>query len=127
MDFDNAARVSAAIALFEKARSLDPDWNGGGLHELAITIYGSLPADLGGDRDKAIAAFEAAKKATGGTSPGPFVAYAQAVCVAAGDEKGFSASLETALGLADRPESALMDSLARRKAKRLIDDIALYF
>ncbi len=127
MNFDNAALVGAALALFERARELDPDWNGGALHELAITVYGSLPRDLGGDEDKARGAFEAAKTATGSGAPGPYLAYAQAVCVARGDEAGFRAALETALSLSDRPEAALMDSLARRKASRLLGDIRLYF
>jgi predicted anti-sigma-YlaC factor YlaD len=127
MDFDNAARVAGAITLFELAREMDPPWNGGALHELAITIYGSLPADLGGDRGKARAAFALATGATGSSSPGAFVSYAQAVCVAEGDRNGFRESLEAALSLRPRPESALMDSLARRKAERLLADIDLYF
>lgn len=127
MNFDNAARVSAALALFEKARALEPDWNGGSLHELAITIYGSLPADLGGDSQKAAAAFEAAIKASGGSSPGAYVAWASSICTRSGDRDGFRAALETALSLAERPESALLDVLARSKAQRLLDDIALYF
>lgn len=127
MNFDNAGRVGNAIALFERARELEPDWNGGGLHELAITIYGSLPVDLGGDRSKAKAAFETAVALTNGGSPGPYVAYAQAVCVPEGDAAGFESALSKALGLPDRPEAALMDTLARRKAKRLLDDKALYF
>ena len=127
MDFENAARVSGAMVLFERARSIEPDWNGGALHELAITLYGSLPADLGGDRSKAREAFELAKSATGASSPGAFVAYASSVCVPEGDADGFEQALETALGLPDRPESALMDAIARRKARRLLDDEELYF
>lgn len=127
MNFDNAARVSGALALFEHARSLDPDWNGGSLQELAITIYGSLPADLGGDVEKAEEAYVLSLASTGSSSPGAFVAYAASVCVSRADRDGFSASLNEALKLADRPESALMDSLARRKARRLLNDIDLYF
>jgi len=127
MDFDNAALVDGALAVFEKARELDPGWNGGALHELAITLYGSLPADLGGNPDKAIAAFKEAVQATGASSPGPYVSYAASVCVAKGDKEGFVNALETALSLEGRPESALMDTLARRKAERLIADLILYF
>ncbi|HPG85698.1 MAG TPA: TRAP transporter TatT component family protein [Spirochaetales bacterium] len=127
MDFDNAARVSGALALFERARTVEPDWNGGALHELAISVYGSLPTELGGDRAKARAAFELAKAASSASSPGAFVAYASSVCAPEGDADGFAQALETALGLPDRPESALMDAIARRKARRLLDDKDLYF
>jgi predicted anti-sigma-YlaC factor YlaD len=127
MDFDNASLIAGAIVLFERAIALDPDWNGGGLHELAITMYGSLPAELGGSKEKARAAFEAAKTATNATAPGPFFSYAASVCVAEGNEDAFRSSLETALSLPARSESALMDSLARRKSQRLLDDISLYF
>lgn len=127
MDFDNAARIAGAITLFERARDLDPDWNGGALHELAIVIYGSLPADLGGDREKARAAFRLATGSAEAASPGAFVSYALSVCTAEGDREGFRSSLGTALSLPPRPESALLDSLARRKAERLLADIDLYF
>ena len=127
MDFDNAARVAGAISLFERAREVDPSWNGGALHELAIVIYGSLPADLGGDREKARSAFALAIDQAGSPSPGAYVSYAQAVCAAEGDREGFRKSLEAALDMPQRPESALLDSLARRKAERLLADIDLYF
>lgn len=127
MDFDNAARIAGTIALFERAIAIDPNWNGGGLHELAITIYGSLPTDLGGNKEKAKAAFAAAKAATNASSPGAFVSYATSVCVAEGNVEGFRSSLETALNLPPRRESALMDSLAKRKSQRLLNDILLYF
>jgi hypothetical protein len=127
MDFDNAGRAGGAIVLFEKARELDPGWNGGALHELAITIYGSMPAELGGNVGKAIEAYGAAIAATGGRSPGPYVAYAQSICTKSGDADGFKTALTTALELESRPESALMDSLSKRKARRLLDDLRLYF
>lgn len=127
MDFDNAARIAGTLALLERAIALDPDWNGGGLHELAITVYGSLPADLGGDKEKAKAAFASAKAATGGTAPGPFVSYAASVCVSERNAEEFRVSLDTALGLPDRSEYALTDSLAKRRSRRLLDDISLYF
>ncbi len=127
MDFDNAGRMAGALALFEQARSLDPDWNSGSLHELAITIYGSLPADLGGDKEKAVAAFRQAITGNGSQSPGAYLAYAASICVAAADRDGFRDALETALSLEARPGSELLDALARRKARRLLDDISLYF
>lgn len=127
MDFDNAARVSGALALFEKARALDPEWNGGALHELAITLYASLPSALGGDMDKAKAAYASALASTNGASPGPFVSYASAVCVATGDAEGFRAALEAALALPAVEARALQDTLARKKARRLLADMVLYF
>ncbi|MBN2875003.1 MAG: hypothetical protein JXM71_07900 [Spirochaetales bacterium] len=127
LDFDNAALVGGAIALFERARELDPGWNSGSLHELAITVYGSLPADLGGNAAKAESAFKTAVATSGGSAPGPYVSFAQSVCTARGDEACFRSALETALSLETREEAALMDSLAKRKAERLLNDVALYF
>lgn len=127
MNFDNASRVSGAVAMFERAIELAPDWNGGALHELGITVYGSLPAELGGDVRKAVAAFTSATAGTDGPSPSPYVSYALSICVKAGDRKGFEDALTTALSTKPRPESALMDGLALRKARRLLDDVELYF
>lgn len=127
MDFDNASRVAGAVALFERAAELDPEWNGGALRELGITVYASLPAELGGDMDKARAAFAAATADPTIASPGAYVAYAQSICVKTGDRAGFEEALTKALSMPSKPESALMDALAHRKAKKLQDEIRSYF
>lgn len=127
MDFDNASRVAGALAMFERATELEPGWNGGALHELGITIYSSLPAELGGDMRKARAAFAAATANPLDRSPGAYVAYAYSICVKAGDKPAFEAALAEALSMPSRPETALMDALARRKAQKLIEDIRSYF
>lgn len=127
MDFELATLVAGAVALFEQARTADPDWNNGSLHDLAITVYGSLPSDLGGSKDRAEAAYRRSLEIGKGQSPGPLVSYAQAILVAREDREAFAETLGQALAMPVRPESALMDTLAHRKARKLLDDIDLYF
>lgn len=126
LDFDHAARVPAAIALLEGALSLAPDR--ADIQELAFTVYASMPADLGGSRERAVAAYESAMEASGGKSAGLFVSHALIIRVADDDAAGFKADLERALAISasDAPRSALMNALARRKAAYLLEHMGDY-
>ncbi len=121
--------LSAAFMLMEGALALDPEYGGGMLHDFAFSVYGSLPMELGGDREKALKEYDSAVKASNGLSAGTFVAYAQLVCLPDNDAEGFLAALEKALAIGTEaaPSNALMNALARRKAQKLKADAALYF
>jgi len=118
LDFENAGRVAAAFMLLEKALALDPVYSNGAIQELAFQIYYSLPADLGGSKEKAMAAYEKALAASGGKSAGLYLNYALSVCAPSGDADGFAEYLQKALALPlDEPSGArLLTSLAQRKA-----------
>ncbi len=118
LDFDNAGRVAAAFMLLERALDLDPGYSDGAIQELAFQIYFSLPADLGGSEEKAMAAYGKALEASGGKSAGLYVNYALYICAPSGDAAGFEEYLQKALAIAlDEPsDSRLLSSLAQRKA-----------
>jgi len=127
LDFDNALRVGAAVALLERALELDPDWNAGSLYDLAFSAYASLPPDIGGNREKAEKAYADLVTLLGKPSAGALVAYASIICVFDGDYETWKAMLEEALAIEGGPSSRLMDALARRKAARLLMDASMYF
>jgi predicted anti-sigma-YlaC factor YlaD len=118
LDFKNASRMAAAFTLLERALALDPGYSNGAIQELAFQIYLSLPADLGGSKEKAMEAYEQALRASGGKSAGLYVNYALSISAPEGDAAGFEEYLSKALAipLDDRSDPRLLISLAQRKA-----------
>lgn len=129
LDFTNAARLPQAFAMLERALALDPDYEAGAVYELAMQIYASMPVELGGSRDKALAAYEAAITASGGASAAAQVSYAILIALPDGDEAAFTKALKAALAVdtAAHPERTLFNVLARRKAKYYLESARLLF
>jgi predicted anti-sigma-YlaC factor YlaD len=128
-DFELGEKILSLSAMMGRAYELDPDFNISAIDEFYILFYASLPEVLGGDRDKAKFHFERALEKTRGHSAGPYVAYAQALCVPVQDYDGFKENLEKALAVDENAEPSirLMNALARRKAQFLLDNDYNYF
>ncbi len=131
LDFDNAAMVGDALVLLDRALILDPDYNQGALHELAFSWFASAPPTLGGDPGRAEREYAAALAASKGAGASIYVSHALAVSVPAADYTGFQSSLNQAIAVtAATPASSdmtLMNVLARRKARFLLDRASDYF
>jgi predicted anti-sigma-YlaC factor YlaD len=129
LDFESAGNVGAAGLFLARAAELDPGWNEGAIYEIYLPYYASLPAFLGGDRNKALEAYEKALAYSGGKSASLYVAYATSVCQPDDDYPGFRAALERALAIDpnSRPEARLATVLARNKARWLLDNADRYF
>jgi predicted anti-sigma-YlaC factor YlaD len=128
-DFDLGSRIPDLTAMIDRAYGLDPDFNRGAIDEFYILLYAALPETLGGDAARAELHFQRALEKTQGLSAGPYVSYAQAVCVPAQDYGAFKANLEKALAVdpdAD-PETRLVNTLSRRKARYLLDTADNFF
>lgn len=131
LDFDNAALVGDALVLINRALVLDPDYNKGALHELAFSWFASAPQSLGGDPDRAELEYRAAIAASGGAGASIHVSHALAVSVPAADYAGFQSSLNESIAVAKATPSSsdmtLMNVLAWRKARFLLDRASDYF
>jgi len=129
--FDMAlgVRIPEFHALVLRAYELDPDYNSGTLDEFFFLFYASLPESMGGDKEKAQVHFQRALEKTGGLSAGPYVSYAQAISIPAQDYDKFKELLDTALSIdPDRePSRRLVNILAQRKARYLLDSAAMFF
>jgi predicted anti-sigma-YlaC factor YlaD len=129
LDLEMGMRLQKVTALINRAYELDPDFNHGALDEFFVLYYASLPVGLGGDKAKAEVFFRQALEKTGGNSPGPYVSYAQAICIPAQDYETFRDYLEKALAIdpdAD-PANRLVNIITQRKAQYLLDNISRLF
>jgi predicted anti-sigma-YlaC factor YlaD len=128
-DFDLGAKIPELSAMIARAYELDPDFNKGAIDDFYVLLYASLPEILGGDKTKAEAHFKLALEKTQGNAAGPYVSYAQAVCVPVQDYDSYKANLEKALEVdidAD-PSNRLINVMAQRKARFLLNHGYYYF
>ncbi|MFI5363026.1 MAG: TRAP transporter TatT component family protein [Elusimicrobiota bacterium] len=123
------AELPKVAALMARVDELDPAFHFAGADMFFGVYYASRPRILGGDPDKAKAAFERASKVTNGRYLMTLVLEARWYAVAAQDRDLFKQLLTKVVeapsgGL---PESRLTDEAAKRKAGRLLEQIDDYF
>jgi predicted anti-sigma-YlaC factor YlaD len=131
MDLELGFRIPALTVLINRAYALDPDFNNGAIDEFFVLFYASLPETLGGDKAKVEPHFKLALEKSGGLSVGPYVSYAQAICIPAQDYDTFKRYLETVLAFdvnaAENRANRLVNTIAQRKARYLLDRASYYF
>lgn len=113
--------VPGAVALLERSAALDPAYSLGAASEALMSFYASAPEGLGGNREKAAAAYREALRLSGGKSPSLFVGYARAFCVADQDGAGFDEAVGKALAIDPDsvPENRLAVIIAQEQARWL--------
>jgi len=120
--------VPTVRALADRALALDEPWGRGALHEMFITLD-SVPEALGGSAERARTHFKRAVELENGLSPGPYVALAMGVSVAAQDRREFESLLKQALAIdpAKDPSRQLVTLVQQRRARALLDHIDTLF
>lgn len=122
---DDPARVAEIPqmeALIDRALELDESWDQGAIHGFLIS-YELVRQGLAGDpTERARKHFERAVELTQGRQAGPFVSFAEAVCVEKQDAKQFEVLLNRALAInADaQPETRLVNLILQRRARWLL-------
>jgi hypothetical protein len=129
LDLYTGMKVGEVSALVKYAYRLDPEFNGGALDDFFILYYASLPEAMGGDLARAKLHYERALEKTGGLSASPYVSWAQAVNIPAQNFGEFKYNLNQALKINTKknPSNKLLNVLAQRKARYLLDNAELYF
>jgi predicted anti-sigma-YlaC factor YlaD len=115
-------------ALAERALALDESWSKGAIHEMFVSLDG-LPEALGGSAAHAREHFNRAVEVQHGQSPGPYVALATGVVLAAQDRAEFEKLLQTALAIDPEkdPSVRLVTLVQQRRARALLDHIDTMF
>jgi predicted anti-sigma-YlaC factor YlaD len=124
VDIDLNMKIRPLSALIKQVYKVNPDYNNGTLDDFFILFNASVPAYLGGDAASVPEYFKKAIEKSGGKMAGPYVSYADSVCIPAGDVAGFKENIEKALAInpnADR-SNRLMNLLAQEKARWLLDN-----
>ena len=114
--------------LAERALVLDDAWSGGAIHEMMISLE-SLPEAIGGSVERARKHFARAVEIQKGEQPGPYVALALGVSVAANDEAEFRKMIDAALAIDPKknPSTQLVTLITQRRAKALLDQVDTIF
>ena len=122
VDMELTMKREAAIGMMQRALELNETFSDGVIHEFFVSLYGSLPASLGGSEKKARYHFRRAIEISKGGKANPYVALASTVCVKKQNLKEFTALLKKALAIdVNRfPENRLANVVAQRKARWLL-------
>jgi len=122
-NMDRLAELPLVEALMRRGLELDEDYSNGAFHEFFLVFEGGRSEAMGGSPEKARKHFERAVELTGGKQASPYVAYASTVAVSNQDYELFKKLLDKALAIdADAvPELTLINKIAQRKARWLLD------
>jgi predicted anti-sigma-YlaC factor YlaD len=146
-DLDMAFTVTKAHTLMVRALELDESYSDGAIHDFLVQYYASLPASMGGDKEKAEFHHVRSVELAAGRLAGPYVSYAEAVVlpsqarVKLGDDLDayaaelqaiadeFVSLMEQALAVNpdDYPDARLINILTQRKAQWYLDNLEDFF
>jgi hypothetical protein len=128
-DPEALAELPKVLALMARVKELDASFHFAGADIFFGVYYASRPRLLGGDPEKARAAFERAHKITKGKYLMTHVLNARWYAVAVQDRELYKQLLTKVLAApgGELPESRLTDEAAKRKAGFLLEKIDDYF
>ena len=117
--------LPAVEALIDRATTLDADYDSGAIHSFLITYELSRANGTGDPAARSRAHFERAVALTHGGQAGPYVSYAEAVCIRQQDRAQFEVLLRQALAIdADaHPPWRLVNLVMQRRARWLLSRI----
>ena len=118
------ADLPAARALLDRALELDEGFERGVLHSAFVTLE-SVGEAMGGSYARAREHFDRAVELSDGKDAGPYLALATGVSVAEENRGEFRELLETAIAIDpdEAPESRLLNLIAQKRARVLLDHI----
>jgi predicted anti-sigma-YlaC factor YlaD len=121
-DPDLVADIGLVSALIDRAEALEESWGEGALHAFLVTWEMVRPDAAPGRQERARAHFERAVELSGGLDAGPWVAWAESVCLARADLPCFEHALEAALAIDPdaKPASRLANLVMQRRARWLL-------
>ena len=118
------AELPIVSALIDRALAVDSDWDRGAIHAFLISYVMARP-DVAGDRAaEAKRHFDRAVELSQGRAAGPWLAWAESVCIPQEDRDCFVNALQAALRIdaAAEPGSRLVNTVLQRRAKWLLDN-----
>lgn len=128
-DMNLLVTVPLPQAMLEQVLAWDDAYGGGSVHELFISFYASVPAEIGGSEQRARGHFQKSLALSRGLSAGPYVSLASSVSVKNQNAAEFRDLLGKALAIdvdAD-PKNRLQNVINQRKARWMLEHIDDFF
>jgi hypothetical protein len=119
------AQLPIPIALMERALALDEAWDEGAIHEFFLAYLAGRSAAEGGGPEQVRAHRDRALALSMNKKLGPRVSYAEGFLVQVQDRAAFETTLKEVLeaNLEDAPRLKLVNVLAQRRARLLLDHV----
>ena len=116
-------------AIMEKALKLDSGWHNGAIHEFFIVYDSARSEAAGGGPARVEHHFKRAMALNQGRSISPLVLLAESVCIQQQNRQRFESLLKQSLAFDVRryPEYRLVNIIAQRKARYLLDNVDSFF
>lgn len=129
MDPEFMIRLSDCLKMVDRAYALDEHFNKGAIDDLYILLYAALPETNGGDKKRAQEHFDISLKKSEGLLAGPYVAYAESLCIPAQDYDTFKLQLEKALSIDPNADESnrLINIINQNRAEYLLNNASRYF
>lgn len=119
------AKMPQVGFLINRAIELDANWDRGSLYEFMVSYEGGLSEAMGGSQERAKEHLDNAVRLSNGERAGPYVAYAESVCVLQQNRKMFIEMLNKALAvdIENPSEDRLANIIAQNRARWLLETI----
>lgn len=119
------ADLSLVSALIDRALAVDADWDRGAIHSFLVTYEMARPDATGGIDERIASArthFDRAIALSEGKAAGPYVSWAEAVCLPKEDRVCFDEVLQAAIKINpdDYPATRLANIIFQRRAAWLL-------
>jgi len=115
--------------LIDRALALDESWDRGAIHGFLITFTMARATGEGDPAVRAARHFDRAVELSGGRLAGPYVSFAEAVCIPREDRAQFELLLRQALAINpdDEPATRLVNLVMQRRAAWLLSRVDKVF
>jgi predicted anti-sigma-YlaC factor YlaD len=126
---DLVADLPKVEAMIDRALALNGSWDRGAIHGFLITFEMARATGEGPPANRAQEHFERAVELSQGKLAGPYVSYAESVCIPAENREQFEKLLKQALAInpdAD-PQSRLTNIIMQRRARWLLSRVDKLF
>ena len=117
------AKLPQVGSLIHRAIELDSTWDKGALYEFMVSYEGGRSEAMGGSPERAAEYLKKAIEHSNGERAGPYVAYAETVCVMQQDRDAFVENLNKALSVSIAEPSAdrLANIINQNRAEWLLE------
>ena len=128
-DLELTIAIPRAAEMVHRAFAIDPDYDGGSLHEFYIIFFASLPEALGGDKERAEHHYRQALRISNNLSASAHMSMALGIALPAQDIDQFRSFLEQAIAIdIDQDINRRLTNVIRqREARWYLDNIDRFF